>query len=268
MRVIYIAGTSHSGSTLLDLMLNAHPEIVSLGEVANLNQLPPKKRPNVFWLSVDRHLRETSGRSLSDLELLDYSLTDPCLAPNVMLFKAIADVTGKRYIVDSSKSPERLAYLMRFEELHVYPIHLIRNPKGQIASAVRKHGGFFRHIALYELIHRRIRKTLADVCHDVVRYEDLVLQPEQTLGSMLEPLGLTFYPQQLSWAGQAKHIVAGNRMKRARVGELILDEKWRDSLSFAQKLIIDIGTVGSRSLNRPTGYVPGCDPENLHRSVE
>jgi hypothetical protein len=35
MRVIYIAGTSHSGSTLLDLMLNAHPEIISVGEVLN-----------------------------------------------------------------------------------------------------------------------------------------------------------------------------------------------------------------------------------------
>ena len=38
MRVIYIAGTSHSGSTLLDLMLNAHPAIFSAGEVLKLNR--------------------------------------------------------------------------------------------------------------------------------------------------------------------------------------------------------------------------------------
>jgi hypothetical protein len=38
MRVIYIAGAAHSGSTLLDLMLNAHPEIVSVGEVLKLNR--------------------------------------------------------------------------------------------------------------------------------------------------------------------------------------------------------------------------------------
>ena len=38
MKVIYIAGTSHSGSTLLDLMLNAHPQIVSVGEMVNLNR--------------------------------------------------------------------------------------------------------------------------------------------------------------------------------------------------------------------------------------
>ena len=50
MRVIYIAGTSHSGSTLLDLMLNAHPAIFSAGEVLKLNRQlgidPPRKSPS------------------------------------------------------------------------------------------------------------------------------------------------------------------------------------------------------------------------------
>jgi hypothetical protein len=51
MRVISIAGTAHSGSTLLDLMLNAHPEIVSVGEVLKLNRqlryLNPERRTYV-----------------------------------------------------------------------------------------------------------------------------------------------------------------------------------------------------------------------------
>ena len=133
---------------------------------------------------------------------------------------------------------------------------------------VRKHGGFLRHIANYERVHQRIRKALEGVAHSVVRYEDLVLQPEQTLGSVLEPLGLTFHPQQLSWAGQAKHLVAGNRMRRSKVSELILDEKWKDSLSFAQKLLVDIGTVGSRSLHRPTGYVQEIQSVGVGSSVK
>ena len=36
--MIYIAGTSHSGSTLLELMLNAHPDVISVGELAKLKQ--------------------------------------------------------------------------------------------------------------------------------------------------------------------------------------------------------------------------------------
>ena len=110
MRVIYIAGTSYSGSTLLDLMLNAHPEIVSLGEVRKLNQLPKRKKLKAFWSSVNRRLQETANRSITDLDLRDHNLSDACSEPNIMLFRAIADVTGKNYIVDSSKSPERMSH--------------------------------------------------------------------------------------------------------------------------------------------------------------
>ena len=45
MRVIYIAGTSHSGSTLLDLMLNAHPAIFASGEVLKHNRQLKIKDP-------------------------------------------------------------------------------------------------------------------------------------------------------------------------------------------------------------------------------
>ena len=43
---------------------------------------------------------------------------------------------------NSSKSPVRLAYLLRQSGLDVHPVHLIRNPKGQIYSVAKKHGGF------------------------------------------------------------------------------------------------------------------------------
>ena len=47
MRIIYIAGASHSGSTLLDMMLNAHPEIISVGEVLKLNRIKVAKTGRV-----------------------------------------------------------------------------------------------------------------------------------------------------------------------------------------------------------------------------
>ena len=147
MRLIYIAGTSHSGSTLLDLMLNAHPEIFSAGEVLKLNrQLGLKNAqkqtyapcscgaPSLwqcpFWSRVDQRTRETAGKSLSDLDMQDYGELDAARAPNAVVFNAIADVSGKRFVVDSSKLPKRLSALMRLKELDVYPVHLIREPEG------------------------------------------------------------------------------------------------------------------------------------------
>jgi hypothetical protein len=196
---------------------------------------------------------------MADLDIENYNGVHDASEPNTILFKAISDVSAKGVVVDSSKSFERMSYLMQLKELDVYPIHLIRDPKGQIASVIRKQGGFFKHIYHYEVVHRRIRRILRGVPHSVVRYEDLVLRPDRTLGSAIEPLGLEFHPQQLSWAGHAKHLIAGNRMRRGRASELVLDEKWRDSFSLAQRLAIDIGTLGSRLARRQTGYLPGSE---------
>ena len=272
MRVIYIAGTSHSGSTLVDLMLNAHPAIFASGEVLKLNrQLKIKDArrgthapcscgaPSLwecrFWSAVDRRTRETSGKSLVDLDMLDYRELDAASAPNAVVFKAIAEVSGKSFVVDSSKLPGRLSYLMRLKDLDVYPVHLVREPKVQINSVVRKHGGFLKHIFRYELIHEQIRRALKSVPHSVVHYEDLVRDPKSALQSILQPLGLDFDPRQLDWAEAEKHEVAGNHMRFDARSELVLDESWRQSLSPLKQRTIELGTLLSRQTLPKTGAV-------------
>jgi hypothetical protein len=274
MRVIYIAGAAHSGSTLLDLMLNAHPEIVSVGEVLKLNRQlacrdPARKTyapcscgaPSLlqckFWSAVDAETRRVAGKSLSELDVLDNGESDPRRAPNVILFKAIAAVSGKNFIVDSSKMPRRLSQLMQFPELEIYPVHLVRDPKGQIASVMRKHGGFLKNILRYEIVQEQIRRKLKSIPHSVVRYEDLVRDPERSLNSILQPLGLSFDRRQLSWAEADKHIVAGNHMRYQTTSGLVLDEKWRERLTASQQRIVDLGTMRSRRLLPPTGFIGG-----------
>jgi len=272
MRVIYIAGTSHSGSTLLDLMLNAHPAIFASGELLKLNrQLKVKDArkgthapcscgaPSLwecrFWSAVDRRTRETSGKSLVDLDMLDYRDLDGASAPNEVVFKAVSEVSGKGFVVDSSKLPGRLSYLMRLKDLEIYPVHLVREPKGQINSVVRKHGGFLKHIFRYELIHEQIRRSLRSVPHSVVHYEDLVRDPKSALQSILQPLGLDFDPRQLDWAEAEKHEVAGNHMRFDARSELVLDESWRRSLSPLKQRAIEFGTLLSRQTLPKTGAV-------------
>ena len=185
MRVIYIVGTSHSGSTLLDLMLNAHPAIFAGGEVLKLNRQLQVKDPRwdiyapcacgvpslwqcPFWSRVDERTRTTSGKSLVDLDVLDHAELDPSRAPNAILFEAMAETSGKPFIVNSSKLPKRLSYLLRLKDLDVYPVHLIREPKGQIHSVRRKHGGLVKHIFRYELIHAQISRMLRSVPHSLI----------------------------------------------------------------------------------------------------
>jgi hypothetical protein len=274
MRVIYIAGTSHSGSTLLDLMLNAHPEIIASGEVLKLNrqlsQRTSRKRslapcscgaPTLwecpFWSKVDARTRERAGKSLSELDMQDYAPVAEGSAPNEIVFNAMAEISGMNFVVDSSKLPKRLAHLLAIKSLDVYPIHLVRDPRGQINAVARKHGGFFKHIFRYELIHEQIRRALRGVPHGVLHYEELVRDPEATLQSVLAPLGLNFDPRQLSWAEAEKHEVAGNHIRFDATSKLVLDEAWRESLSRMQQLAIGVGTFRSRGLLPKTSYVAG-----------
>ena len=276
MRVIYIAGTSHSGSTLLALMLNAHPAIFAAGELKMLHgQLvykDPKKKiyPNCpcgassvltcdFWSRVDQRLMRAYGKSLRELDLLDYRNSHEGSEPNSILLKTISEISGKEFVVDASKSPRRLLYLIQ-QGLDVYPVHIIRQPHGQIYSMTKKYGGLLRHIIRYELVHNRIRRMLKHIPHGVVHYEDLVSAPESTLRSVLEPLGLEFDLRQLSWAEQENHTVAGNRMRRQHKSQLVLDEKWQDGLNFAQKLVIGLGTLHSRQSLPRAGSLPEMRP--------
>jgi hypothetical protein len=262
MRVIYIAGAAHSGSTLLDMMLNAHPEIISVGEVLKLNNVRYRNSGEVkatrcscgagglqqcpFWARVNQEIEKTHGKSLSDLNVDDYRTRDEWPEPNTVLFEAIAAVSGKNFIVDSSKMPRRLEYLLRQDALNVHPVYLIRSPKGQIASVVHRFG-IVQSIYRYEVVNAQTRATLKSVPHGVVRYEDLVLRPEQTLQMVLAPLGLEFHPLQLAWAEQPKHSFAGNHARFQTKSELLLDENWKHRLSRSQRLLIDVGTILSRS---------------------
>jgi hypothetical protein len=94
---------------------------------------------------------------------------------------------------------------------------------------------------------------LKSAFHSVVRYEDLVMEPEQTLNRILEPLELKFHPRQLQWAEQTRHSFAGNHVRMQRKSELILDERWKHVLTPMQQRLIDVGTLLSRNGTRKIG---------------
>ena len=80
MRAIYIAGASRSGSTLLAMMLNAHSDMVSVGELLKLNMKlkdvapcscgAPSFGQCEFWLRVNERVQTNVARPLKDLNIL------------------------------------------------------------------------------------------------------------------------------------------------------------------------------------------------------
>jgi hypothetical protein len=151
LKVIFVASLSHSGSTLLDLMLNAHPDVVSVGELKQLGRFARSEKPRPqlnctcgaeslmscdFWGGVSAVTKATVGRTIRELNVDDYDDVDTFQGDNVALFKAIAAVAGKRIIVDSSKQVARFARLLEIHQLEVFPIFLLLILRGR--SARRK----------------------------------------------------------------------------------------------------------------------------------
>ena len=268
-KIVFVASASHSGSTLLDLMLNAHPDIVSAGELKQLGRYARSARklgrkPRCtcgalsiaecpFWAKVDAIAKAQLGRGLGELNTENYADLSGFKRDNAILFGAISVAINKRYVVDSSKHIERLELLLTNHELDVYPIFLLRDPKGQICSALRKKAkpeenayGFFRLIGSYVATNRRIHKLIQHAPHAVVHYEALAADPQGTLTKLMPQLGLAFHPSQLNWATVERHNIGGNRMRFYFDQRAKLDERWRRELTPVQKLIIEASTLPGR----------------------
>jgi hypothetical protein len=263
MRVVYIASLSHSGSTLLDLMLNAHPQMVSVGELKQLGRFANFRKKNKsyrctcgartlwdcsFWTRVNEVTQAATGVSLGEFNVEDYDQHRTFARDNPALFAAISEVSGKEFIVDSSKSARRLALLVERSPLDVFTIFLVRDPRGQICSMLRKNK-VGRQDELYSLAQKYVSTNLgiqtlvADRPHAVVRYEELVRNPERTLDGLMRRLGLAFHPAQLDWTAHERHNVGGNRMRRQSASVLRLDERWREELTPAQRAVIESETA-------------------------
>jgi hypothetical protein len=261
VQVIFIASLSHSGSTLLDLMLNAHPEVMSVGELkqlgrfARLEKIGRRQRCTCgaasvydceFWTRVGALTEAATGQTLRDLNVEDYGHVESFGKDNATLFEAIAAASGKDYIVDSSKHPARLVLLSQNPALDVFPIFLLRDPKGQICSAQKRPARLTKLIGSYVRTNREIYNVVKHRPHAVVHYEQLVQRPEHTLMLLMQALRLSFEPRQLQWAAPVRHNLGGNGMRRGSSSELKLDDRWRDRFNLLQQFAIDAGTLPGR----------------------
>lgn len=256
LRVLYVASLPHSGSTLLDLLLGAHSQIESLGEIGKLSRYtkapvdgaPLGKRQRCtcgamniwtcpYWTSVDHAVRKRRKGGLRSLEI---NSPNPSIfaADNLLLFESIASLSGKPVIVDSSKSLQRLRGLRAIDGMEVRPILMYRQPHGQISSMANKYGDPEQWIAENVRANNALIDFLSVTDYALIRYEFLVAAPKRALTRLLVSLDLKYEEHQLDRVGRNKHNIGGNRMRFHGVSEIKSDESWRETL--CPELIADI----------------------------
>jgi hypothetical protein len=169
------------------------------------------------------------------------------------LVESVIECTGKRVLVDSSKSGIQLKYHLRNPCLDVKVVWLVRDGRGAALSLMRNARLPMRQAA-YQW--RRANEEARVIVRGLersqwmqVRYETLCAQPDATLSELWRFIGVSGCATASASPGQ--YHVLGHRARLNGHAIIQLDEKWRTELSGADLRIFD--TVAG-AMNRNLGY--------------
>ena len=266
MKVLYIVGLGRSGSTLVDILLDAHSGIQSLGGVRRLNHYAanrpcPCGAPDFgacpFWSRVDAELERRIGRSLTSVDV--HARDHRRFAEhNRAVFEAAARVAGVDVVVDNSKSVGRLRRLMAVDGLEVLPIHVARDPRGRAQSLRKRNSRGYLPTLTYS--HRSLRAfaLLRDRPHIAVDYDRLAASPGTEVPKLMARIGVVFEPAQLRWAEARHHNIGSADVLRGSRGSTIrVDDAWERAMPPHARRIVSVlawpGLVATRAKLRRWG---------------
>lgn len=296
VKVIFIGGYGRSGSTILDCVLGQIEGFVSSGELRFLwergiteNQLCGCGNPFrkcLFWQAVIESVfgkfeNVDVGRIIAlkkSVDRLRYipNLIYPPLQSRkyreqfleyselyIKLYRAIREVSGSEFIVDSSKDPSYAYFLASLSKgIELWTIHLARDSRAVSHSWQRSK----RRPEIYwrdELMPRYnpIKSSWEWNWMNVVigsmrffkpdkylflRYEDIVLDPEKVMNMLLNRLGKCGVSlgikENFIWLKDS-HTVSGNPL-RFQKGKIAIspDDEWKEKMSISHKCLVSLLT--------------------------
>jgi hypothetical protein len=274
--LLYIFGSGRSGSTLVSMLLGAHPQVLALGELSTLvtrvdptaGTLPNGQsfRPEVrrFWQRV-RECYEATGHAWAAVDL-----THPRLRQAVRWSPAQIDAWARRteliidcarqhaprsVVADSTKEPARVVLLARSGLFRLRVLHLMRDGRAVAQSYVRRWNRFgagVRNWMLASMTAPALRRQVGRDCWMRLRYEDFARDPIAALARVCAFVGLEYDPVMLKFHGYPYLGLRGNPNTLAGTEEAIrLDERWRTELTPTRRVAFNL--VGGW-LNKLYGY--------------
>lgn len=299
-KVLFIVGKGRSGTTLVDELLGQVDGFVSTGELRYLWQwglvdgYPCSCGRHVtkcpLWSGVLARLGAGPERAADLARLtaqalawarIPWSLTVPRQRnrstvidrySDLMgeLYAAIADETGARVIVDSTKWPAHPGLFGHVDGVDPYGLHITRDPRA-VANSYKRgkstaedHPDMPRYGAFHSATSWAARNLMVELARGPldrgrvkhVRYEDLVRAPDRWLDDIVTQMGETYDRSPFLDGHRVRisgnHLVGGNpdRFHRSTV-EVRPDERWRAEIRSSDALLV---TVLTAPLLRRYGY--------------
>lgn len=262
-KLLFIVGVGRSGTTLLQSMLNAHPEVVFAPESHFIKKyIVPQLNGSLPAI----------GNAEKLVELLQADSDFMRLKVDVQALAAQTDFAQPHFMADvfsralqahgaernalhlGDKDPMNVAYLQHIHKVYpnAYILHIIRDPRDVVLSRIKSDWGkgmpFFMHVAEYHFhIHKVLGEgnTLFGNRFLQVHYEDLIDQPEAELKRLCEGMELAYSPEMLNFHQKSEGLVAEN--ERAWKGNIFKPvmkgnkNKWKKGLSKRQVVKIEGG---------------------------
>jgi hypothetical protein len=243
-RILLIASKSHSGSTLLDMLLSGHPQFLGTGEVRPL--IEDRLRPR--YIPVVDERRCSCGSVVSRCALWSRFLEFVEAEPSgdfgrryARLLSLAGEVSPEaRVLVDSSKYLEHLQRLLGAVEAgalggaELRVVHLIKDVRSYVASMKRIHGlkswQLFQTSRKWHKSHARIRHFLSSrqVPSLQVGYEELCFEPGAALERICDFAGIEFDERMTDLRNSRGHIGLGNSMRNhpEKSRQIRYDHRW------------------------------------------
>ena len=207
-----------------------------------------------------RHTRRIARSVATDPDLADDSKLRNYRRTLLQLYQAIAAVSGRAWIVDSSKLGSDVALVGAVAALRTRVIHLTRDPRGVVYSWSRGHA---TPSSLWSVLPSRgPRQATLDwlrlnVSAEIairslgrgwvsrLRYEDFAADPFVELGRLSTELGVPVNKNQIadeSVTLAAHHLASGNPVRFRREVTIGPDAKWVSAMPRSTKLLIRVAT--------------------------
>lgn len=237
--LIYIAGSSYSGSTLMDLLLGSHPGIESLGEAKKIAAVQSSGgeataicncgSPVVscaFWRTV----LPAPGPFRADSP-----------QANADLCRRALSFRGRQVVLDNSKNIGRALMLCRSGLFQLQVLHIVRDSRAVVFSHRRKAERRAKDLGYrmapvareWQHLNSRLTRVFGSSTgtgYLRVRYEDLVQNPEEEVRRVLRQVALPWDPQVLRFREGAHHGIEGNRMRLGKNREITCDKEYLTAL--------------------------------------
>jgi hypothetical protein len=291
LKVLSIVGPGRSGTTILASILGEADGFVTVGELRWLWRrgllehrpcgcgLPPEECP--VWSEVVASALGGRAATPADLAAAELELGSrrrrwrairsaagtadgwPALQLTrdvaARLLPAVAEATGARVVVDSSKRAQDAAVLAGIEKIDHYVLHMVRDPGAVVFSwsrrdrTIRTAGenrpmgtrGLLSAVARWSengLGAEALRRHIPPEKWMFLRYEDFAAEPRAAVARILDFLGEEvpppFVDERTVVLGQ-NHTVAGNP-NRFRTGPVTisLDDEWRRRMPRRRRLAV------------------------------